>query len=105
MATSLAIKELNWLRGFLEEIGTPPWSVKLYCDNQGCIANLKNPLYSKYTKHIAVCFHFAREAIAMGQVSLCYVESAKNKADMLTKPLARPVFQLHRRAFGLVKMS
>jgi len=105
MATSLAIKELNWLRGFLEEIGTPPWSVKLYCDNQGCIANLKNPLYSKYTKHIAVCFHFAREAIAMGQVSLCYVESAKNKADMLTKPLARPVFQLHRRAFGLVKTS
>jgi hypothetical protein len=105
MATSLAIKELNWLRGFLEEIGTPPWSVKLYCDNQGCIANLKNPLYSKYTKHIAVCFHFAREAIAKGQVTLCYVESARNKADMLTKPLARPVFQLHRRAFGLVKTS
>ena len=105
MATSLAIKELNWLRGFMEEIGTPPWSVKLYCDNQGCIANLKNPLYSKYTKHIAVCFHFAREAIAKGQVTLCYVESARNKADMLTKPLARPAFQMHRRGFGLVKMT
>jgi len=79
--------------------------VKLYCDNQGCIANLKNPLYSKYTKHIAVCFHFAREAIAMGQVILCYVESAKNKADMLTKPLSRHLFQFHRSAFGLKTMS
>jgi hypothetical protein len=88
-----------------EFMATPPWSVKLYCDNQGCIANLKNPLYSKFTKHIALCFHFAREAVAMGKVTLCYVESAKNKPDMLTKPLARPVFQLHRHAFGLVTMS
>ena len=105
MAASVAIKEINWLRGFMEEIGTPPWSVKLYCDNQGCIANLKNPLYSKYTKHIAVSFHFAREAIAKGQVIIRYIESAKNKADMLTKPLARPVFQVHRRAFGLVQIG
>ena len=27
MAASLAIKEANWLRGFLEEIGCAPWRV------------------------------------------------------------------------------
>jgi hypothetical protein len=52
-----------------------------------------------------VSFHFAREAIAKGQVIIRYIESAKNKADMLTKPLARPVFQVHRRAFGLVQIG
>jgi hypothetical protein len=101
MAASLAIKEANWLRGFLEEIGVAPWSVTIHCDNQGCIANLKNPLYSKYTKHIAVSFHFAREAIAKGNVKIQYIESAKNVADILTKPLARPAFQVHRNTLGL----
>jgi hypothetical protein len=100
-AASLAIKEANWLRGFLEEIGCAPWRVTLHCDNQGCIANLRNPLYSKYTKHIAVSFHFAREAIAKGQVDVVYVESARNVADIFTKPLGKPVFQAHRNTLGM----
>jgi hypothetical protein len=101
MAASLAIKEAIWLKGFMEEIGHAPWSIKLFCDNQGCIANLRNPLYSKYTKHIAVSFHFAREAIGKGQVDLQYVESAKNVADILTKPLPQPIFLGHRNSLGI----
>ena len=75
------------------------------CDNQGCIANLRNPLYSKYTKHIAESFHYAREAIAKGQVDIQYVESAKNKADIMTKPLAKPLFQVHRQSIGLLNST
>jgi hypothetical protein len=105
MAASLAIKEATWLRGFLEEVGFPPWTIKLYCDNQGCIANLRNPLYSKYTKHIAVSFHFAREAIGKGQVDIRYVESANNMADLLTKPLAYPIFVKHRASIGIQSVS
>ncbi len=30
MAASLAVKESNLLRGFLEEIGVPPWSFTLH---------------------------------------------------------------------------
>ena len=77
----------------------------MFCDNQGCVANLKNPLYSKYTKHIAVSFHYAREAIAKGQVDIRYVESARNMADILTKPLAKPVFHAHRKSIGLAICS
>jgi hypothetical protein len=62
----------------------------MYCDNQGCIANLRNPLYSKYTKHIAVSFHFAREAIGKGQVDIRYVESANNMADLSQSLLLIP---------------
>ena len=100
-AASQAIKELTWLRGFLEELGVSPWTIKLYCDNQGCIANLKNPLNTKYTKHIAVKFHFAREAIATGQVDIRWIESSKNVADIMTKALHRAVFVGHRDAIGL----
>jgi hypothetical protein len=104
MAASTAVKEANWLRGFLEEIGVTPWIVKIHCDNQGCINHLRNPVYSKYTKHISVSFHFAREAIAKGQVDVRYVPSARNVADIFTKPLTRQVFQGHRNSLGLGRL-
>ncbi len=105
MAASTAIKEAAWLKSFLEESGCGPGSVKLYCNDLGCIQNLKNPVYSKYTKHIAVQFHFAREAIKMGQVDIKYVESANNRADMMTKPLVGPVFKNHVQTVGLLPLS
>jgi hypothetical protein len=103
MAASAAVKEANWVKGFLEEIGISPWTVKIHCDNQGCINHLRNPVFSKHTKHIAISFHFAREAIALGQVDVKYVPSARNVADIFTKPLTRQVFQGHREALGLAK--
>ena len=62
-AASHAIKEALWLRGLLEELGFDLWRIPLYCDNTGCIQNLKNPVNSKYTKHVAVSFHHARSAV------------------------------------------
>jgi hypothetical protein len=103
MAASAVVKEANWLRGFLEEIGVLPWIVKIHCDNQGCINHLRNPVYSKHTKHIAISCHFAREAIAKGQVDFKYIQSARNVADIFTKPLVRLVFQGHRNSLGLAK--
>ncbi len=101
MAASLAVKEANWLFRRVFRIVVPPWSVTLHCDKQGCLANLKNPLYSKYIKDMAVSFCFAREAIAKGNVDVQYIESAKNMADILTKVFSKPVFQIHRKSLGL----
>jgi hypothetical protein len=104
MAASLAIKEASWLRSFLEEIGCAPWSVKVLVDNQGCIQNLGNPVNSRFCKHIAVQFHYAREAIILGQVIIDYIESAKNRADIFTKPLAAPVVKEHVKGLGVVTL-
>jgi hypothetical protein len=78
------------------------WSVKLNCDSQGCIANLKNPLYSQYAKYIAMSFQYAREAVAKGHVDIRYVESARNVEDILTKPMAKPRFQIHRKGKEMI---
>jgi hypothetical protein len=74
---------------------------KIFCDNQGCISNLRNPLYSKFTNHVAASFRYAREAMALGQVDILYVESARNLTDIVTKPLAKMVFVGHRDSLGL----
>jgi hypothetical protein len=58
----------------------------------GCIANLQNHVLSKYTKHISVCYHQAREKVAWGQVTPVYVNTEDNVADIFTKPLPSPSF-------------
>jgi hypothetical protein len=73
-------------------LGFGVWKVKLHCDSTGCIANLKNPVNSKYTKHIVIAFHHAREDVVNGNIDLKYIPSAGNVADIFTKALPVPTF-------------
>jgi hypothetical protein len=96
MAASSAIKEAAWLRGLQAEFEIPVFGISLYCDNSGCIQNLKNAVTSPHTKHISVAFHFAREQILLENIQVEYVRSERNCADMFTKPLSADVFKKHR---------
>jgi hypothetical protein len=96
IAASHAIKEGVWLGSLLEEMGRSVSGVELRMDNMGCIANLQNHVLSKYTKHISVCYHQAREKVAWGQIIPVYVNTEDNVADIFTKPLASPSFLKHR---------
>lgn len=102
-AASHAVKEALWLRGLLEELQFDIWKIPLYCDNTGCIQNLKNPVNSKYTKHVAVSFHHARLAVIQGQVEIKYVATQSNIADIFTKPLVPVLFRQHRDTLGIVE--
>ena len=102
-AASHAIKEAIWLRGLLEELDVPVKRVPLFCDSSGCIQNLKNPLNSKYTKHLAISLHYARQSIALGQVDMHYINTELNMADILTKPLVPVLYKRHRESLGVVK--
>jgi hypothetical protein len=104
IAASVAIKEGIWLGSLLTELGYPVSNVKLMCHNMGCITNLKNHVLSKYTKHISVCYHQAREKVLWGQISPVYVRTDENLADLFTKPLPAPVFLKHRSNLGIGRM-
>ena len=102
-AASHAVKEAIWLRGLLEELQFDVWKIPLYCDNTGCIQNLKNPVNSKYTKHVAVSFHHARTAVIQGQVDIKYIATQANVADIFTKPLVPVLFKQHCRTLGVME--
>ena len=71
-------------------------------DNQGAIAMAKNPVGHKRTKHIDIKHHFVREAVNAGTITLEYCETKHMLADILTKPLPKPQFEMLRGKLGLI---
>ena len=91
IAASEVAKEAVWMKKFIEELGVVPSianPVDLYCDNNGAIAQAKEPRSHQRSKHILRRFHLIREIIARGDIKICRVDSDDNIADPLTKPLS-----------------
>ena len=77
-------------------------SIKVLEDNQGAKALIENPLSSARSKHIDVHFHFIRDLFRTRKISVEYVASVEQLADILTKALISANFQYHRkRLMGL----
>ena len=51
---------------------------------------------SKVTKHIELRYHIVREMVENGKVKVERIPTDLNVADVFTKPLPRPVFEVFR---------
>ncbi|GJX74919.1 retrovirus-related pol polyprotein from transposon TNT 1-94 [Tanacetum coccineum] len=78
-----ASKELVWLKNFLEELDRAQTECVLYCDNQSAIRLAKNLVFHGRTKHIKIRYHYIRELVSEGTLSLKKILGAKNLVDML----------------------
>lgn len=91
IALARAGEHVQWMYSALTEIGLgvpPPASLK--GDNNGSIAIAENKRNHNRVKHIDVKYHYIRHAVEEGKVTIDYVPSADNLADLFTKPLPRP---------------
>ena len=75
--------------GFGEEFAQVP----LYCDNAATLHALGKRSFSSRTKHIAVCFVFIRELVTEGKISVRYIPTDDNPADIGTKHLNKHRFK------------
>ena len=102
MAASAAVQEAVHMRSLLSSLDMEQHgAIKIYEDNQGCIALSENPVMHRRTKHIDIRYHFIRERVESGEVKLCYVPTEQQLADLLTKPLGRQqVSRLRERIMG-----
>jgi hypothetical protein len=101
-----ATKESMWLRRILKELGfRQQQATIIYCDNQGSIKLTKNPLFHTRTKHFEVHFHFTREKVLAGTISVQFVPTNQQAADILTKSLGRIKFVGCRKLLGLAQYS
>ncbi|KAK8500692.1 hypothetical protein V6N12_005714 [Hibiscus sabdariffa] len=104
IAASEAAKEAVWIKKFITELGVIPSigdAVDLYCDNNGAIAQAKEPRSHQRSKHILRRFHLIREIIDRGDVEICKVHTDDNIADPLTKPLTQQKHDRHTESLGI----
>ncbi|RDB21876.1 Retrovirus-related Pol polyprotein from transposon TNT 1-94 [Hypsizygus marmoreus] len=91
MAISRAVQQLQWMFSSLAEIGFPQARpAKLYADNAGAISLTENTKGNARIKHIDIRHHYVRDRVEDGDISITFVPSTDNLADLFTKPLPRP---------------
>jgi len=106
VAAATAACQAVWLRRLLGELtGKEAHPPALMVDNQPAIALAKNPVLHDRSKHIETRFHFIRDCVDGGQIVLEFVETGRQLADILTKPLGRLRFIELRTKIGMVEIK
>ena len=91
VSASEAANECLWLRQLLSDLLHPQSkATKIMIDNQAAIMLSRNPGYHHKSKHIDVRHHSIRQQQEMKSITLQYIPSNEQPADMLTKSLASP---------------
>nr|GEV81683.1 retrovirus-related Pol polyprotein from transposon TNT 1-94 [Tanacetum cinerariifolium]GEW27422.1 retrovirus-related Pol polyprotein from transposon TNT 1-94 [Tanacetum cinerariifolium] len=99
MVIAEADKELVWLKNFIEELDRAQTECILFCDNQSAIHLA--PVFHGRKKRIKIRYHYIRELVSEGTLSLKKILEAKNPADMLTKVVTTEKLKLYVASIGL----
>jgi hypothetical protein len=105
IALTPAVKEALWLKQLFEEISIPMGTIDLKTDAQGALDLATNARFSQKTKHIDIRHHFIRDHINTKDIELKHIPTMEMTADILTKPLARPAFELLRSKLGIISLT
>ena len=81
--------ELTWPKHLLQELRLgKDERMKLIFDNQAALHIASNPVFHERTKHIEVDCHFIKEKILPGCMTISFVNSYDQLADIFTKSLS-----------------
>nr|KYP60991.1 Retrovirus-related Pol polyprotein from transposon TNT 1-94 [Cajanus cajan] len=105
IAAAETTSQAIWLRRILEEMSEQQDRLTLiYCDNKSAIAMAKNPVHHQRTKHIAIKYHFIREAETTKQIQLEYYSIEDQVADIFTTALPRVKFEQLQTMLGVTEI-
>ncbi|KAL0405228.1 UNVERIFIED_CONTAM: Retrovirus-related Pol polyprotein from transposon TNT 1-94 [Sesamum latifolium] len=98
IAAAKAAKEAVWIKNFIFELGVVPsvaTPIELYCDNNGAIAQVKEPTPNQKSKHVERKFHLIRDIFDRKDIKVCKIVTDDNVADPLTKPMSQKKHEKH----------
>ncbi|KAG6506802.1 hypothetical protein ZIOFF_032132 [Zingiber officinale] len=107
ISASVATSQAIWLRRILADLGHHQIEgTVLYCDNKSAIAMAKNPVHHSRTRHIALKYHFIRQAIEDKEIQLEFCDSWNSSARrFLTAFLHREVSVPKRASIASCRQS
>lgn len=89
------------IKGILENFKAKNNTI-LYCDNKSSILMSKSNENSKRAKHIDIKYYYLKDLISKKVMTMEYVSTDQNLADMLTKALGTDIFVKLRIKFNIV---
>jgi hypothetical protein len=97
-------REAVWLRKLLSDLLRSELEpTVIHCDNQNGMKLTENPVFHDRSKHIEMRYHYIRDMIQKKVLSLQYVPTAEQIADIFTKPLPLIKFAYFRDKLGVAE--
>ena len=91
IAMKTAVEQIEGLQYKLRMFGIPiEGSTSIFCDNEAVFKNASIPESTIKKKHVSICYHRCREAVAARTVRVAKEGTLTNLSDLFTKPLPQP---------------
>ena len=97
--------QLLWIQKLLHDYGICQKHLTIYCDNTNAINISKNLVQHSKTKHIEIRHHFISELVEDGTLTLEFIHTDDQKADLFTKPLDSKRFEFLRQNIDVISMG
>ncbi|KAK6164041.1 hypothetical protein DH2020_000905 [Rehmannia glutinosa] len=97
--------QVLWMRQQLRDYDIEENEIPIMCDNTSAISITQNPVLHSRTKYIDVRYHFIRDHVEKKDITLEYISTDKQLADIFTKPLCESRFEELKNELGLIELS
>ncbi|XP_019230970.1 PREDICTED: uncharacterized protein LOC109211845 [Nicotiana attenuata] len=96
------VAEFTWLVRLFEDLSIPiSLPIPLHSNSQAALHIAKKPVFHECTKHVEINCHFVRQQFLAGLISLSFVQSDSQLANLFTKPLTSPLHRNLLRKLGV----
>ena len=90
IAMKTAVEQIESLRYKLRMFGVPlEGPTNVFCNNEAVFKNASQPDSTLKKKHMSICYHRCREAVACRMIRIAKEGTLTNLSDLFTKPLTR----------------
>lgn len=96
MALSNTVQEILWFKMWIKETFGRDVVVPIYCDNESAMTIAENENITSRSKHIDIRYHFIKDHISSGDITLKWVSTDEQDADLLTKRMSTKRFEKFR---------
>ena len=104
IVAGLCCAQILWMKQTLSDFGLSFKHVPIKCDNTSAISISKNPVQYSRTKHIEIRHHFLRDHAQKGDITLEFVSTKDQLANILKKPPSEEQFVDIRRQLGVISL-
>jgi hypothetical protein len=102
VAASAAACQAVWLAQLMGELlGKKVSAPLMLVDNKEAISLVKNPVLHDRSKHIETRYHYIRECVERGLITVDFVRTEDQLGDLFTKSLSRVKFEELRSRIGV----